>query len=215
MKINVIGDCAGRYDELMELLGKMPKADLVLGVGDLIDRGPKSKQVVDWFIADPLHRQCVHANHENMALDAHRNYHAPGNHPYWMHPNGGDTTIDSYQGRPIPEPTLRWMEARPMWWRRKGLFVSHAPVYDTAWLPALHADWRKFIGNESSWPWNRYLTHKPMEGHFMLYGHNGRFVEHRTAQGEHYATCLDDSRHKSLMGMHWPTRELFKVDYHQ
>jgi len=37
MKINIIGDIAGRYDELMLLIEKMPKADLIISVGDLVE----------------------------------------------------------------------------------------------------------------------------------------------------------------------------------
>lgn len=224
MKINVIGDIAGRFDELMELLGKMPAADIVLAVGDLVDRGSQSKQVIDWFMGDPVGRNAVHANHENMLLDAHRNYSAPGLHPYWFY-NGGDATMDSYGLQPIPENVLQWLERRPQWFRQDGLFVSHAPVMNVKNLPLEWTSWQRFVGDEGSWPWNRILSRNPMPGHFMVYGHNARFVETRgclvdaedniTDPNYHYATCLDNSRHRELMGMAWPSKELFKVDYHQ
>lgn len=97
--INIIADVAGRFDELMELLGKMPAASLTLGVGDLVDRGPKSRQVIDVY-----------------------------GHNSW----------------------------------RFG--PSHY----------IHADGRM----------------------------------------EHYASCIDNSRQRELTGLHWPTKELFAVEYH-
>ncbi len=214
--INVIGDIAGRHDELMELLAKMPTASLTLAVGDLVDRGPKSRQVIEWFMGDPMSRESVFANHELMMLEAHREF-APGAHPYWGY-NGGDATVKSYDYQAPPESHLRWLENRPAWYRQEGLFVSHAPVRDLGNIPRQYGyDWRHWCGDESTWPWNRYLSKSPMPGHFMLYGHNSSFVEHQYIDDEgkmhHYASCIDNSRHRELMGMHWPTKELFQVDY--
>ena len=39
----VIGDIAGRYDELMALIKKFPEAQEILSVGARITKGPKSK----------------------------------------------------------------------------------------------------------------------------------------------------------------------------
>lgn len=216
-RINVIADVAGRFDELTKLVAKMPAADLILSVGDMVDRGPKSKQVLEWFMADPIGRQAVHANHENMLLDAAINY--PGalhEHPYYFY-NGGGATLDSYNYAPIPEAHLQWLETRPMWYRADGLFVSHAPVADVTRIPPEFDDWRKFVDDESSWPWNRYLSKRPMKDHFMVFGHNARYTEHRYVDDDgqliHFATCLDDSSAKRLCGMAWPSREIFSVPY--
>jgi hypothetical protein len=219
VKINVIGDIAGRYNELMELLAKMPPADLTLAVGDLVDRGPKSKEVIEWFMGDPLSRECVHANHENMMLDACHNFPgSPHEHPYWCY-NGGTATLASYMYAPVPEAHLRWMANRPLWFKSDGLFVSHAPVRDITRIPPEFDDWQKFCGDESTWPWNRYLSPKPMPNHFMVYGHNSHYREHHYTQDDgevvHYASCIDNSACKELMGMHWPTRETFSVEYHR
>ncbi|MCE9577019.1 MAG: metallophosphoesterase [Deltaproteobacteria bacterium] len=51
----IIGDIHGCYDELRELLDAAAVAsdDVVVSVGDLVDRGPKPREVVDWFRARP------------------------------------------------------------------------------------------------------------------------------------------------------------------
>lgn len=222
--INIIGDIAGRYDELMELLAKMPAASLTLAVGDLVDRGPKSRQVVEWFMGDPMSRESLQANHEQMMLAACELWpHQPLLHPYWPR-NGGTQTIESYGLSPPPAEHLRWLAYRPAWFKQDGLFVSHAPVYDVYDIPPQYGyDWRAEArradyGDETGWCWNRQLSARPMPGHYMVYGHNsfsfGPSV-HVDEDGKmtEYAFCIDNSRQRSLTGMHWPTKELFSVDY--
>ena len=50
----VVGDIHGCYDELMELLEKIGIGDddHVISVGDLITKGPKSKEVLELFMTD-------------------------------------------------------------------------------------------------------------------------------------------------------------------
>ena len=50
----VVGDIHGCYDELMELLEKVDLAedDRVVSVGDLITKGPKSREVLELFMTD-------------------------------------------------------------------------------------------------------------------------------------------------------------------
>jgi serine/threonine protein phosphatase 1 len=47
----IIGDIHGCYDELLELLNQISPAedDLLISVGDIVDRGPKSLPVFDFF----------------------------------------------------------------------------------------------------------------------------------------------------------------------
>lgn len=50
----VVGDIHGCYDELMELLeeAKFGEEDRVVAVGDLITKGPKSREVLELFMTD-------------------------------------------------------------------------------------------------------------------------------------------------------------------
>jgi len=50
----VVGDIHGCYDELMELLEtvELGEKDRVVSVGDLITKGPKSKEVLEVFMTD-------------------------------------------------------------------------------------------------------------------------------------------------------------------
>jgi serine/threonine protein phosphatase 1 len=86
----VVGDLHGEYDQLMEALGHQnfdKDNDRLFSVGDLIDRGPKSVDVVmlavePWFIP-------IQGNHEQMMLDAI----STGRFDLWL-VNGGEWYLD-------------------------------------------------------------------------------------------------------------------------
>jgi diadenosine tetraphosphatase ApaH/serine/threonine PP2A family protein phosphatase len=61
----VIGDIHGCFDELSELLDlvKLRKHDRVVSVGDLIAKGPKSREVLDLFIKDQRFASVI-GNHD-------------------------------------------------------------------------------------------------------------------------------------------------------
>lgn len=64
-QVTVIGDIHGVFDTFMELLKKIPEGDIIVCAGDFIDRGPKSKEVIQYLIDHP-EIKCVQGNHENM-----------------------------------------------------------------------------------------------------------------------------------------------------
>lgn len=67
----IVGDVHGHFDRLEDLLGQVsfdPKADRLICVGDLIDRGPDSDCVLAWLDRPYLHS--VLGNHELMAMMA-------------------------------------------------------------------------------------------------------------------------------------------------
>jgi hypothetical protein len=61
----VVGDIHGCYDELMELMEKVDvgEKDRVICVGDLITKGPKSKEVLELFMTDPRFSSVI-GNHD-------------------------------------------------------------------------------------------------------------------------------------------------------
>ncbi len=94
-----IGDVHGCADALSALVKlTAPRAqDTVILLGDLIDRGPGSRSVIDQSIA--LSRQCrlaiLKGNHEEMALEAIAD---PSKIERWIG-NGGGETLSSYGWR--------------------------------------------------------------------------------------------------------------------
>lgn len=100
--VYAIGDVHGCYDELIGL-EKLICADetpsrfkkLIVMLGDYIDRGPKSAQVVAHLMKSPpagFKRLCLLGNHEDALLNF-----VEGSLPYeqWLH-FGADKTLQSY-----------------------------------------------------------------------------------------------------------------------
>lgn len=84
----VVGDLHGMYDaflKLLQMINYNPQTDIIYSVGDLIDRGPKSYELVDWFSGP--NRHAIIGNHELMAVD-------PGSMSLWLQ-NGGLATQTS------------------------------------------------------------------------------------------------------------------------
>lgn len=83
----VVGDLHGCYTNLMNRLdavGFDPAQDLLVSVGDLIDRGAENVECLD-LINQPWFR-AVRGNHEQMMLDALLN---GGSFGHWMSNGGG------------------------------------------------------------------------------------------------------------------------------
>ena len=61
----VVGDIHGCYDELTELVEKvdLKKTDRLICVGDLITKGPKSREVLKLFMSDPRFSTVI-GNHD-------------------------------------------------------------------------------------------------------------------------------------------------------
>ncbi|MFW6019675.1 MAG: metallophosphoesterase family protein [Bacteroidales bacterium] len=95
----VIGDihgCNKTTKKLVEDVLRPAPADRLIFVGDYIDRGPGSKEVIDFILDIQQHESfeviALRGNHEQMLLDAMKNPEAMG---LWLM-NHGDTTLASY-----------------------------------------------------------------------------------------------------------------------
>ncbi|MEB7645873.1 metallophosphoesterase [Enterobacter hormaechei] len=85
--IFVVGDLHGCYTLLMNELEKVsfdPTSDLLISVGDLIDRGTENVECLD-LITQPWFR-AVRGNHEQMMIDG---LSAHGNVNHWVANGGG------------------------------------------------------------------------------------------------------------------------------
>lgn len=203
--LNIIGDIAGRFDELILLLKKMPPADLTIAVGDLMDRGPKSKQVIEYFMNTP-NTLALYGNHEDLMVNAVENFNT-----YLWYVNGGTETVLSYGMLDnIPQEHISWLKTLPLYFENDEVFVSHAPLSYPDDLPG------RFSRNPRDieyFTWNRQRPKEKYKDKFMIYGHNGRLLDVFTQTGEIIAKCIDNSHVKQLVGIHWPTKELFCQEY--
>lgn len=67
MNTLVVGDIAGEYATLIKLIKKSPRADMIVSLGDAIDKGPNSKAVLDFLMSLP-YPSLVLGNHEYMLV---------------------------------------------------------------------------------------------------------------------------------------------------
>lgn len=95
-RIIAISDIHGEYEKLDAVLNNLlpQKDDTIVFCGDYIDRGKKSKQVIDKVIDMQNYCNCVYliGSHEYAMMNANTDsyYH----YLFWNY--GGDATVDSY-----------------------------------------------------------------------------------------------------------------------
>lgn len=134
-----VGDVHGCFDELQALLAVCEvirggeDARFIL-IGDYIDRGPESKQVVDFLIrrqSDQGRRFiCLRGNHEEMLVRAAEKERSDRDLMNWW-ANGGEQTLDSYgvnDPSDLPAEHLSWIQQLPRMHKDPYRLFVHAGI---------------------------------------------------------------------------------------
>lgn len=144
-----IGDIHGCNRALVELLRAIsPQSDdMIIALGDYVDRGPESPAVIDTLIqqSSQCHLVPLMGNHEIMMLTALEDRSQMG---FWLE-NGGAQTLASYGADPdavgeIPDAHVHFMEGCRPYVETDGHLFLHAnyaanlpldrqPEYVTFW----------------------------------------------------------------------------------
>lgn len=144
MRTFVIGDIHGCATELARLYETLPikDEDKLVFVGDYIDRGPNSRQVVDWILGRDRPFVALKGNHEAEMLDClTADY--PENLFEWLLLWGGDKTLMSYgvspykSGEEEDEIVLRFSKAIPQ--QHKDFYNKLQLVYEDENCICVHA----------------------------------------------------------------------------
>jgi serine/threonine protein phosphatase 1 len=170
-----IGDVHGSYTKLANLLRNCQdycreqtganEARLVF-LGDYIDRGRRSKEVVDTLIA--LHRAapdrvvCLRGNHEDMLLQA-----AGGEEEEIWLANGGSPTLHSYrvsQAADIAPDHLAWFGQLPVSWSDGKRFFVHAGI-----MPGIPLEQQR--SKVMLWIREPFLSDQRDHGAYIVHGH--------------------------------------------
>ncbi len=135
----VIADLHGRFDLLQAALATIARHAggrpcKIVTLGDYVDRGPQSRQVVARLMAAQAagaNLICLKGNHEYMVHRAlRRTWFTSASRArclsWWEH-NGGDSTMASY-GNEIPPAHLRWMKKLPTMHVDEHRIFVHAGV---------------------------------------------------------------------------------------
>ncbi len=131
-RLLAIGDIHGCRDQLQSLLKQvqLQPEDRLVFLGDYIDRGPHSREVVDLLLdlGKRLPRTIfLKGNHEAMVLD-----YLAGRETRMFLGNGGGTTLASYAaaGFDTPPPEHReFFQQLRLYYETEGFIFVHAGLY--------------------------------------------------------------------------------------
>ena len=151
----IIGDVHGHYDgllSLIEFLG-LTEADQLFFLGDLVDRGPKSAQVVDFVKSKGY--PCLRGNHEELMIAAcNKADHDYSAFQMWAS-CGGRETLDSYESPDQLQEHVAWFRTLPTYLDLGDLWLVHAGVDPKKKLEDQTADefcWIRSAFHKSSKP---------------------------------------------------------------
>jgi serine/threonine protein phosphatase 1 len=175
--IYAIGDIHGRFDLLQKALREIARdsggldattGTTVVFLGDYVDRGPQSREVVAQLMRGPERASdrwiCLKGNHEQMAWDAYQ----PGGNRYLWLDNGGDATLDSFGGA-MPTDVLDWFRDLPLRYETEQHFFVHAGIMPGVPLEAQ---------DEATMLWIRYrfLDDARDHGKHIVHGHTPSYA---------------------------------------
>ena len=107
--ISDIHGCFKPFYELVVNTIKLSRSDQLILLGDYIDRGEQSREVID-FIIELINKgyniTALRGNHEEMSLDSYKN---PDLLPLWFM-NNGISTLESFGIQDISEIESRYIE---------------------------------------------------------------------------------------------------------
>jgi len=218
---NVIADVAGQYKALVKLVDKMPDGEII-SLGDMVDRGPDSQKVLDFFMESG--RRAVLGNHEHMMLD----YLRQGkfyDRRLWIY-NGGSETLKSFDpsferspSEVVPQKYLEWIDGLPKFIEIDNCLLSHSFLRgymssDEALKHCCEFGETVYDKDETTIVWNRQEPVRRDKWRLQVCGHNSQFGLRKWEDKEgEYAICLDDSAKKVLTGMVLETGEVFQQEY--
>lgn len=211
----IFSDLHGCYYTFLRLLAKCPSNEQIVFCGDLIDRGPHSREMIEYAMEHKVPTVC--GNHEDMALYWHGRVESSlyGDPAVWCM-NGGMDTLKSWMGTPLPrDPTkwrlpddvLDWMQALPYYLEYDGLLVSHTG----------HGKTKGKGGSEYSHPLWRRDTQFPDDGVHRVFGHT---QETEPVLTESWSKIDTGAAYKgrgmgTMTAFHWPSKQVIQQVYNE
>ena len=171
-KIFAIGDIHGAFDRLQHLMQKIPidlAADILVFIGDYIDRGPGSVEVVDYLLE--LKKRApetifLKGNHEDM-LEKYLD----GTDRFTYLLNGGQKTLDSYLSKndqsdsfPIPSDHLDFFKSLRLYHETERYIFVHAGLRPKVPLASQRPE-------DMLWIRDKFLYSKYDFGKPVVFGH--------------------------------------------
>lgn len=170
----VIGDCHGCYKTTVALIDQLPKDIHICFVGDIIDRGPDSRKLIE-FVKNRPDTYMVMGNHERMMLNSKIDRHCCD---IWMM-NGGQPTANNYiNNLEMFEEHLKWIESLPIYIEFKDckdengryLVVSHSHI-SNVWRRLKNALESELDSLNEKIMWDRPFNLKQPTDIYNIIGH--------------------------------------------
>lgn len=156
----IISDVHGHYKTLLALIEQLPNDATLIFVGDLIDRGNYSKEVIEYVKENKY--QCVLGNHEDFMISYGTSFtktYPKSTNPTFLHTwynNGGTETLMSYglikygdrgglecvddpEGFKQFQKDIEWLKTLPLYIElplqinSKPVVISHASCANAWW----------------------------------------------------------------------------------
>jgi serine/threonine protein phosphatase 1 len=200
--IIAIGDVHGCAEELRAMLDRLPlhSASAVVFLGDYIDRGPESRQVVEIVmeLASRMHVFALPGNHESCLLEFLADPRSPEAIRFLL--NGGTSTLASYCDGPgsyhVPDDHVRFLRSLPLGIETPSHLFVHAglpevPIRELD--PSQHREevlWIRTPFLQSTFDWGKTIVH----------GHTPRpSVEIRARRINVDTGCVYDGKLSAIM----------------
>jgi serine/threonine protein phosphatase 1 len=190
--------------------------DQVYFLGDLIDRGPHSSQVVDFVKQNNYF--CLLGNHEQMLLDILTNKSISSlAMQAWLY-SGGQATLASYHESTISPEHLDWFKALPTYLDLGDIWLTHAGVDPTKSVAEQTADQLCWIRDEFHSMEQPYFLDK-----LIIIGHTITFTlpgvtPGKLAQGEGWLGIDTGAYHHRsgwLTGLDTTNNLVYQVNVHK
>ena len=171
-KLFAIGDIHGSFDQLQDLMQKIPidfATDTLVFIGDYIDRGPGSVEVVDYLL--DLQKRVpetifLKGNHEDM-LEKYLD----GTDRFTYLLNGGQKTLDSYlsitdrtDGYPIPTGHMEFFRSLRLYYETESYIFVHAGLRPKVPLASQEPE-------DLLWIRDKFIYSKYYFGKTVVFGH--------------------------------------------
>jgi serine/threonine protein phosphatase 1 len=199
MSIFTFGDIHGEFSKLENLINRLnfSNEDTLVFLGDYIDRGKKTFEVIDYLVDLNKKYNCVflQGNHEEMFMDF-----LSGINESIFLLNGGNKTIESYGkhhydirksvnylNRKLPKSHIVFYQRLRSYYETEDFIFVHAGIFPGISL------------NESSNDillWCRQFSSIPYEGKTVVYGH----TPNSQILNEEHKICIDTGACFESMG---------------
>ncbi len=184
-RILAISDIHGCHDEFCELLNKVkyiPNQDKLILLGDYVDRGYKSKDVIEMImgLVNEYGAVAIVGNHDQLLLDwlLTDDYFAA--HNYFA--NGGLQTLESYCGLNWNEDGLDIDGAKDFiltHYKHHVDFLNSLPYYHEddkhifvhAGIHSMYADWKETTPEEMIWIRDVFFNNPTYLDKTVVFGH--------------------------------------------